>query len=49
MLSQEAIEKILGIEESVPISAEEMADKMNIFFCLTNKVGGGYAICRCQV
>lgn len=32
MLSQEAISKILGIEEIVPLSAEEMADKMNITF-----------------
>lgn len=32
MLSQDAIQKILGIEEVVPLSAEEMADKMNITF-----------------
>jgi hypothetical protein len=32
MLSQEALEKILGIEEKVSITAEEMADKMNVTF-----------------
>jgi hypothetical protein len=32
MLSQEALEKILGIEEKISITAEEMADKMNVTF-----------------
>ncbi len=32
MLSQEALEKILSIKETVSITAEEMADKMNVTF-----------------
>lgn len=32
MLSQEAIQKILGIEEEVYITSDEMADKLNVTF-----------------
>lgn len=37
MLSQEAIQKILGIEEKVYITPEEMADKLNVTFFPYNK------------
>lgn len=37
MLSQEAIQKILGIEEKVHITPSEMADKLNITFFPYNK------------
>ena len=32
MISQEALQKILGIEEKIHMTAEEMADKLNITF-----------------
>ena len=32
MISQEAIRKILGIKEEIPLTPEEMADKLNVTF-----------------